>query len=85
MRPLSFAHIISLICLLCGSLLVTPYHVPGCSLSRLSFASLDDLFFFFFFSLSVAWRSGREGRAVIGHFECKEKLPSPLTFLNFFS
>lgn len=81
MRPLSFPHIISLICLLCGSLLVTPYHVSGCSLSRLSFASLDDLFF----SFSVAWRSGREGRAVIGHFECEEKLPSPLTFLNFFS
>lgn len=39
---------------------------------------------FFFFS-SVAWRSGREGRAVIGHFECEEKLPSPLTFLNFVS
>lgn len=57
MRPLSFAHIISLICLLCGALLVTPYHVPGCSLSRLSFASLDDLFFFF-----PLWHGGQVGR-----------------------
>lgn len=46
MRPLSFSHIVSLICFLCGSLLVPLSHVLCCVMSRLSFASLDVLFFF---------------------------------------
>lgn len=47
MRPLSFSHIVSLICFLCVSLLVSLSHILCCFLSRLSFVSVNVVFLSF--------------------------------------